>query len=54
MDINFTITQGIGTPGDIKHFILFGLSPLPATGNLLRNSSLNGIGGFFNPGLAGL
>lgn len=27
MDINFTITLGIGTPGDIKHFILDGLSP---------------------------
>ena len=27
-DINFIITQGIGTPGDIIHFILDGLNPL--------------------------
>ena len=25
-DINHIITLGIGTPGDIKHFILFGLN----------------------------
>ncbi len=37
MDINQVITLGIGTPADIPHFILFGLSPNsnppPVTGN---------------------
>lgn len=26
-NLNHVITLGIGTPGDIEHFILFGLSP---------------------------
>lgn len=30
-DIHQVITLGIGTPSDIAHFILWGLSPTPST-----------------------
>lgn len=41
-DINQVITLGLGTPGDIPHFILFGLSPTgpvavePADGEIIH------------------
>jgi hypothetical protein len=44
-DVNHVITLGIGTPGDIKHFVLFGLSPSDTsitqayTANVLANPS---------------
>lgn len=37
MDINQVISLGIGTPADIPHFILFGLSP---TGGVAVPTSL--------------
>lgn len=37
-DINHTITLGIGTPGDIAHFTLVGLSPSPAAVTGKRSS----------------
>ena len=50
-DINEIITLGIGTPSDIKHFILLGLngssSPPPPSGSgvpgLSGNSAMSGL-----------
>lgn len=57
-DINHLITLGIGTPGDVEHFILFGLSgvetPPPSTISLSGRSdgslSLVGRRGGLSPG----
>jgi hypothetical protein len=44
-NVNHVITLGIGTPGDIRHFTLFGLSPSDTsvtqayTANVLANPS---------------
>lgn len=44
-DVNHVITLGIGTPGDVEHFILFGLTGalIPVFENLTLHSRSSGL-----------
>ena len=54
-DINQVISLGIGTPADIKHFILFGLNPYGVATNVMvgLHERLFGVGTLEARGFAG-
>jgi hypothetical protein len=43
-DINEVITLGIGTPSDIPHFVLVGLSPNPSGPSGGPDTDADGVG----------